>query len=119
MNRKKGKSSAKVRSASQEEGKQKWKEHFKNLLRNPLKSLINLSKIISGQEDIKLGQFTAEEFLRIFEKNIKEEKIKATTKFNDILFQLCTVVYKNTTEKWTGDCILPFQKKGDHGVTKN
>ena len=51
----------KVKASSQEEIQQRWKEHFKNLLRNPLE--INdkpIKKIINSQLDIQLRQFTNE-----------------------------------------------------------
>ena len=46
-----------------------WKEHFKNLLRN-LPEITNkpFQKIINGQQDIKLRQFTEEELSTVLKK---------------------------------------------------
>ena len=43
-----------------------------------------------------------------------------TKKFDALLFPLCNAVYKrNTIERWTKGCILPFPTKGELGITKN
>ncbi len=43
-----------------------------------------------------------------------------TSKFDDIVLQLCNVVNeKNSIEKWTKGFILPFSKKGDLRIAKN
>ena len=40
--------------------------------------------------------------------------------FDDILLPLSNAVYnQNTIEIWTKDCILPFSKKGNLGISKN
>ena len=45
-------------------------------------------------------------------------KVWKARKFDNILFHLCNIVYKqNTIKKWTKNCILP--DKGDHRITKN
>ena len=50
------------KTKSQEEGFQKWKEHFKNLLGNPSKITDKpMEKIINCQLDIKVRQFMEEE----------------------------------------------------------
>ena len=52
---------AKLKATSQEEQIHPWKQHFENLLRKPPKVMHEpITKIISNQVDIKLGQFTQE-----------------------------------------------------------
>ena len=86
-------------------------------------------KIINYQRDIKLGQFT-QKGLNVLLKNIENRKaagpdeippeVWEKKKFDDLLLRYCNAVYKqNTTERRTIDCILPFPKKGDIGITKN
>ena len=62
-------SRAKVKAASQEERIQMWKEHFKTLLGKSPK----VTKIINNQLEIKLEQFTQEEFDAVLTK-IKNRK---------------------------------------------
>ena len=50
-----------MKAVNQEERLMEWKEHFKNLLGNPLEITDKpTKKIINCQLDIKLGQFTEE-----------------------------------------------------------
>ena len=63
---------AKLKVANQEERHQEWKEHFKNLLGNPPEVPDKpTEKIINGQLDIKLGQFTDKELDSLLKKNFK------------------------------------------------
>ena len=51
-----------LKATSQEERIYLWKQHFENLLGKPSKVMHEpITKIISNQLDIKLGQFTQEE----------------------------------------------------------
>ena len=95
---------AKLKAANQEKRLQKGKEHFMNLLGNPPEITDKpIQKIIDGQVDIKLGQFTEKALDAIFKK-IKNRKaanlaeispeVWKTRKFDDILLQLCHDVYK-------------------------
>ena len=120
---------AKLKTSSQEEWIQLWK-HFKNLLGNPPKVTHKpITRIISKQLDIKLGQFTQEELdsvLRKF-KNRKAAgldkippEVWKTRKFNDILLRHCNAVYnQNTIDGWTKGCSLPFTEKDDLRLAKN
>ena len=50
---------AKLKAASQEERIHLWKQHFENLLGKPPKVTDEpITKSISNQQDIKLGEFT-------------------------------------------------------------
>ena len=61
VSRRKSTKGVKLKATSQEERLQKWKEHFKNLLGNPPEITDKLNqKIINGQLDMKLEQFTDE-----------------------------------------------------------
>ena len=63
VSRRKSTVKAKLKATSQEEPMQLWKQHFENLLGNPLEVTHEpIMRIISKQLDIKLGQFTQEEF---------------------------------------------------------
>ena len=106
-----------------------WKEHFKNLLKSsPKVTNKSVTKFINSQLDIKLGQFTEEEFNIVLTKiksrkavGINEISLKVY-KNKEIwwLFQFCNSVYEqNTIERWEKDCILPFSKNGDLRITKN
>ena len=60
---------AKLKATSQEERIYMWKQHFENLLRKPPKVMHKpITKIISNQLDIKLGQFTQEELDSVLRK---------------------------------------------------
>ena len=59
MSGEKSTSRAKLKAASQKERPCKWKEYFKNLLRNPPEITDKLiQKIIYSQLDVKQEQFT-------------------------------------------------------------
>ena len=122
VGRKKSTVKAKLKATSQED--------FENLLGNhPKVTYEPITRIISKQLHIKLGQFTQEELDSVLRK-IKNRKaagldeippeIWKTRKFDDILLQHCKTVHnQNTIDKWTKGCILPFPKKGDIGSAKN
>ena len=75
VSRKKSTAKAKLKATSQEEQIQLWKEHFKNLLGNPLKVTHEpIKRIIGEQLDIKLGQFMQEELDSVLRKN-REKKL--------------------------------------------
>ena len=58
VSRRKSTAKAKLKTNSQEERIQLWKQHSENLLGNPLKVTHEpITRIISKQSDIKLGQF--------------------------------------------------------------
>ena len=62
VSRRKSLAKAKLKATSQQERIQLWKQHFENLLRKPPKVTHEpITRIISKQLDIKLGQFTQEE----------------------------------------------------------
>ena len=61
VSRKKSTAKAKLKAISQQKQIQLWKPHFENLLGNHLKVTHEpITRIISKQLDIKLGQFTQE-----------------------------------------------------------
>ena len=67
-------SRSKLETDSQEERLQKWKEHFRDLLRKYSEIIDKPSEeIIHDQLDIKFGRFTVDEF-NIFPKAIKSRK---------------------------------------------
>ena len=79
-----------------------WKQHFENLLGKPPKiTAKTITKIISNQIDIKLGQFTLEE-LDSVPRKIKNRKAAGldeiptgewkTRKFDDIAIRYCNDV---------------------------
>ena len=121
---------AKLKAANQQERIKLWKQHFENLLANPLNITQELiTRIISKQLDIKLGPFTKEELDSVLRK-IKNRKaagldeippeVWKTRQFDDILLRHCNAVYnQNPIDRWTKGCILPFPKKGDLGIAKN
>ena len=76
--------------------------------------------------DIKLGPFTIEELDSVLRK-IKNRKaaeldeippeVWKTRQFDDIH---CIAVYnQNPIDRLMNGCILPFPKKGNHGLAKN
>ena len=80
VNRSKSTSRAKLKTASQKERIQKWKEYLKNLLGTAPK--VNdkpITKIINSQQDIELGQFVEEE-LESTEK-LRAENLQASMKY--------------------------------------
>ena len=116
MNRRKSTVKAKLKATSQQERIQLWK-HFENLLGNPPKVTHEpITRIISKQLDIKLGQFTQE--LNSVLRKIKNKKtagldeippeVWKTRQFDNILLQHCNAIYnQNTINRWTEGCILP------------
>ena len=62
----------KLKAASQEERHQKWKEHFTNIVENPLETIDKPTKeIINSQLDIKCGSLWRKN-LNSTEKNFKK-----------------------------------------------
>ena len=69
VSRRKSTAKAKLKAASQQERIHLWKQHFENLLGNPQKVTHEpITKIISNQQDIKLGQFIQEELALVQRK---------------------------------------------------
>ena len=103
---------------------------FQEFTRNPPKvTHERITRIISKQLDIKIGQFTQEE-LDSLQRKINNRKaagfdeipteVWKTGEFDDMLLQRCNAIYyQNTIDKWTKGCTLPFPKKGDLGLAKN
>ena len=128
--RKKSTAKAKLKATSQQEWLYLWKQHFENLLGNPLKVTHEpIMRIISKQLDIKQGPFTQEEPNSVLRK-IKNRKVVGideippevwkTRQFNNILLRHCNAVYnQNPIDRWMKGCILPFPKKGDLRLAKN
>ena len=123
MSRRKSSARAKLKAASQEERIYPWKQPFENLLGKPPKITDEpITKIISNQLDIKLGQFTKED-LDLIQRKIKNRKTEGlhkippevwkTRKFDDILLRYCNAVYnQNIIDRWKKGCILSFPKRG-------
>ena len=130
MSRRKGTVKAKLNATSQEEWIDLWKHHFENLLGKPPKVTHEpITKHFSNQLDIKLGQFIQKELHLVLRKNknrkargldeIHPEVLK-TREFKDIFLRHCNVLYnKNTIERWTKRCTLPFTKKSDLRIAKD
>ena len=130
VSRRKSTTKAKLKAANQQERIKLWKQHFENLLGNPPKVTHEpMTRIISKQLDIKLGPFTQEELDSVLKK-LKNGKaagleeippeVWKTRQFDDILLRHCNAVYnQNLIDRWMKGCILPFPKKGDHGLAKN
>ena len=130
VSRRKNTAKAKLKAANQQERIKLWKQHFENLLGNPLKITHEpITRIISKQLDIKLGPFTQEELDSVLRK-IKNRKaagldeippgVWKTRQFDDILLRHCNAVYnQNPIDRLMKGCILPFPKKGDLGLAKN
>ena len=90
----------KLKAANQQERIKLWKQHFENLLGNPPKIKHEpITRIISKQLDIKLGQEELDSVLR----KIKNKKaagldeippdVWKTRQFDDILLRHCNAVY--------------------------
>ena len=121
---------AKLKATKQQEWIQLWKQHFENLLGNPLKVTHEpITRIISKQLDIKLGLFMQEEFDSVLRK-IKNRKASGldeipsevwkSRQFDDMLLQHCNAIYnQNPIDRWTKGYILPFLKKGNLRLAKN
>ena len=130
VSRRKSTAKAKLKAANQHERIKLWKQHFENLLANPLNVKQELTtRIISKQLDIKLGPFTKEELDLVLRKIINRKaagldeippEVWKTRQFDDILLRHCNAVYnQNPIDRWMKECILPFPKKGDLGLAKN
>ena len=123
VSRRKSTVKAKLKATSQQDRIHLWKQHFENLLRNPLKVTQEpILRIISKQLDIKLRPFTLEELHSVLRK-IKNRKVAGlneippeiwkTRKFDNILLRQCNAVYnQNPIDRWMKGCILSFPKKG-------
>ena len=130
VSRRKSTAKAKLKATSQQDQIHLWKQHFKNLLRNPPEDTHEpITRIISKQLDIKQRLFTQEEPDSVLRK-IKNRKaagldeippeVLKTRKFNDILLRHCNAVYnQNPIDRCMKGCILPFPKKCDLGLAKN
>ena len=95
VSRRKNTAKAKLKAANQQERIKLWKQHFENLLGNPLKITHEpITRIISKQLDIKLELFTQKELDSVLRK-IKNRKaagldeippeVWKTRQFDDIL----------------------------------
>ena len=104
---------------------------FREVTRKPSETYTHepITRIISKQLEIKLGQFTQEELDPVLRK-IKNRKaagldeilpeVWKTRQFDDILLRYCNAVYnQNPIDRSMKGCILPFPKKGDLGLAKN
>ena len=130
VSRRKSTAKAKLKAVNQQERIKLWKQHFENLLGNPLKVTNEpITRIISKQLDIKLGPVTKEELDSVLRK-IKNRKaaeldkipleVWKTSQLDDILLRQCNTVYnQNRIDRWMKGCILLFPKKGDLGLAKN
>ena len=122
VSRRKSTANAKLKYTNQEEQIQLWKQYFENLLANPLKVTHEpITRIISKQLDIKLGQFTQEELDSVLRK-IKNRKavglneipleVWKTREFDDILLQHCNAKYnQNTIDRWTKGLHPPLSQR--------
>ena len=83
MSRRKSAARAKLNAASQEDRRQKWKEHFKNILgSSPEITDKPPEKISNSKLDVKLGQFRKEKLGALLKRSkIKTEKLKALMKY--------------------------------------
>ena len=130
VSRRKSTAKAKLKATNKQERIKLWKQHFENLLENPLKVTHKpITRIVSKQLDIKLGPFTLEELYSILRKikNMKATGLDEippkewkTRQFVDILLRHCNTVYnQNPIDWWMKGCILSLPKKGDLGLVKN
>ena len=86
-----------------------------------------ITRIISKQFDIKLGQFMQEELDSVFRKKNRKaavlellQEVWKTKEFDGVVLRQYNDVYnQNTIDRSTMECILPFPKKGDLGLAKN
>ena len=101
--RRKSTAKAKLKATSQQDRIHLWKQHFENLLGNPLEVTQEpITRIISKELDIKLEPFTQEELDSVLRKiknrkateldEIPQEVWKAR-KFDDILLIHCNAIY--------------------------
>ena len=130
VSRRKSTAKAKLKATSQQNQIHLWKQHFENLLGNPLEVTHEpIMRIISKQLDIKLGLFTQEE-LNLLLRKIKNRKaagldeippeVWKTRKFDDILLWHCNAIYnQNPIDRRMKGCIPTFPKKGDLRFAKN
>ena len=111
MSRRKSTAKTKLKPTSQEERIHLWKQHFENLLGKPPKVTHEpITKIISNQLDIKLGQFTQEKLDSVQQQQKKNNRnrkaagldeippeIWKTREFDGILLRHCNTVYNQNT----------------------
>ena len=70
VSRRKSTAKDKLKATSKQEWIHLWKQHFENLLSKPQKIFHEpITKFISNQLNIKLGQFTLEELNSVLRKN--------------------------------------------------
>ena len=122
VSRRKSTTKGKLKATNQQERIKMWKQHFENLLGNPLKVTHEpITRVISKQLDIKVDSIL---------RKIKNRKaagldeippeVWKTRQFNDILPPHCNSVYnQNPIDRWMKGCILPFPKKGYLRLAKN
>ena len=78
VSRRKSTARAKLKATSQEEQTQLWKQNFENLLGNRLKVTHEpITRIISKQLDIKLGEFMQEELNSVLRKIYNKKNSRA------------------------------------------
>ena len=109
VSRRKRTTKAKMKVTSHEERIQLWKQHFENLLGNhPKVTHETITRIISKQLDIKLGQFTQEELNSVLRKIKNRERVWLNEippevwkirKFDDILLRHCNAVYNQNNRQ--------------------
>ena len=112
VSRRRSTAKAKLKASSQQDRTHLLKQHFENLLGNhPEVTHEPITRIISKQLDIKLGELRFDEI---------PLEVWKTRKFDNILLRNCNTVYnKNPTHGWTKGYILPFPRKSDLGFAKN
>ena len=124
MNRRKSTAKAKLKATSQQDRIHLWKQHFENLLGNPLE-VTHYKWAIRHQTRTIHSRRT-----RLGTEKIKNRKapgldemppeVWKTRKFDNILLRHCNAIYnQNPIGRWMKGCILPFSKKGDLGLAKN
>ena len=130
VSRRKSTAKVKLKAANQQERIKLWKQHFENLLGNPLKVKHEpITRIVSKQLDIELGPFTLKELDSVLRK-IRNRKaagldeippeVWKTRQFDDILLRHCIAVYnQNPIDRCMKGCIFPSPKKGHLGLAKN
>ena len=130
VNRRKSTAKAKLKATNQQERIHLWKQHFKNLLRNPPKVTHKpITRIVSKQLDIKPGSFTQEVLdsvlIKIKNRNAAgldeiPSEVWKTRQFDDVLLRHYNAVYnQNPIDRWMKGCILPFPKKVNLRLAKN
>ena len=125
LSRRKSTAKAKLKVTSQQAEIQLCKQHFENLLRNPLKVIhYPITRIISKQLDIELEQFMQKELNSVLRK-IKNRKAPGLDEIpprnmEDQAYCSDTVIpYKKHNRQMDKGRILPFPKESDFRSAKN